>query len=261
MRVIGLLILAVLLLGLSNTAVRADWNSEISAANPLNWFAFDEAAGATTALDQGSAGMNGTYSGAGKVDAPGLVGGAASFDGASTVVVGGADLLGDWTVEAIFSADSVNGGVSMGLIGADLTAANRMALKADQYNDSGQLGFTLFGVVDVTYTDPAAATPADLSHVAFVGSGSGIELFVNGTSVGADLITTSLSRHVLGAGAVRADGSLVDGLTGVIDDLVIYDRALSAGELQSHAAAVPEPATATLALIALLALVGYRRKN
>ena len=40
-----------------------------------------------------------------------------------------------------------------------------------------------------------------------------------------DPTTTALARYVLGAGAVRADGTLVDGLTGAIDELVIYDRA------------------------------------
>ncbi|MCA9214281.1 MAG: hypothetical protein KDB27_14515 [Planctomycetales bacterium] len=85
-------------------------------------------------------------------------------------------------------------------------------------------------------------------------------MFIDGTSVGADPVSTPLSRHVLGAGAVRADGSLVDGLTGAIDDLVIFDRALSAGEIASHAAAVPEPGTATVTLLALL-FIGRRRHS
>jgi hypothetical protein len=258
MRVLRLFALGTLLLGLSGAGVRADWNSTISGANPLHWFAFDEAAGATTATDQGSAGANGTYSGAGKVATAGLINGAASFAGTDSVLVGGANLATDWTLEAIFLADTVNGGASMGLIGCDFTATDRMAVKAEQWNKTGQLGYTLFGVVDVTLP---AATPTDYTHVALVGTGTGVELFVNGASQGSDPTATALSRYVLGAGAMRADGTLVDGLTGAIDELVIYDRALSAGDIAAHAAAVPEPASAVLSLLALLGLLGCRRRS
>ncbi|MEM9659181.1 MAG: PEP-CTERM sorting domain-containing protein, partial [Planctomycetota bacterium] len=79
-----------------------------------------------------------------------------------------------------------------------------------------------------------------------------------GVSAGSDATTTALSRYVLGAGAVQGDGSLVDGLTGVIDDLVIYDRALSATEIAAHAAAVPEPGALALGTLGLLFL-GVRR--
>ena len=133
MKVFRLLSLAIVVLGVASSSVRADWNSTISAANPLHWFAFDETSG-TTADDQGSGNADGTYTGSVGLGAAGLVGNAASFDGASHVLVGGADLVGDWTVETIFKADTVNGGASMGLIGADFTAANRMALKAEQWN-------------------------------------------------------------------------------------------------------------------------------
>ena len=151
MKVLQLLLLVALVL-CSTIQVQADWNSEISAASPLHWFTFDEDAGATTAIDQGSAGANGTYT-AGKVSTAGLVGSAASFDGTSAVLVGGDDLVGDWTVEAIFSADVENGGASMGVLGADFTAADRLGLKAEQWNSTEQLGLTVFGVVDVTFAD------------------------------------------------------------------------------------------------------------
>jgi hyaluronoglucosaminidase len=261
MKLVRYWVLAAAVLGLNIVSARADWNSTISSANPLNWYSFNETQG-TTANDQGSGGANGTYTGAVGLGASGLVGSAASFDGTSSVLVGAANLTSDWTVEAIFKADTATGGPSMGLIGADFAAANpRMAIKAEQWESTEKLGYTSFGVVDVTFADAAAVTPTDYAHVAFVGTSAGVELFINGASLGSDPTATVLSRHVLGAGAVRADGTLVDGLVGAIDELVIYDRALSAGEVSEHYASVPEPGTITLLSLGLLAICHLRRSR
>jgi hypothetical protein len=261
MKVIYLLPLAALSLLLVGHSVRADWNSTISGATPLHWYTFEETTG-TTATDQGSGGLHGTYTGTVGLDQAGLVGRSASFDGTSYVLLGGANLAGDWTVEAIFKADTETGGVSMGLMGADFAAATgRMGIKAEQWESTGQLGYTVFGVVDVTFTDAAAATPSDYAHVALVGTAAGVELFVNGVSAGSDVTATELSRHVLGAGAVRDDASALDGLTGAIDELVIYDRALSAGDIAAHHAAIPEPSAAILALLGLGSLLAFRNRN
>jgi hypothetical protein len=256
-RLICLLTLPVFLTCLPSA--KADWYSVISAANPLNWFSFEEAPGSTVADDQGSANLDGTYAGGVGLGAAGLVGSAATFDGTTGyVLVGGANLGTDWTVETILRADTLTGGASQGIIGADFTAADRVALKAEQWNETGQIGYTVFGVVDVTYTDAAAATPADFAHVTFVGTASGTELFIDGVSVGSDPTTAILNRHVLAAGAIRADGSLIDPLNGSIDELVIYDRALSAAEISAHFAAVPEPSTIGLMLLGVLGFLGFR---
>lgn len=239
------------------TAASADWNSTISAAAPLHWFNFEETSG-TTADDSGSANVDGTYTGSVGLGSTGLVGKAATFDGSSHVFVGGPNLTGDWTLETIMLADTVNGGPSMGIIGTDFTAAERMAVKAEQWNQTEQLGYTVFGVVDVTFS--GAATPTSFSHVVMVGTDTGVELFINGASAGSATTATFLARHAIGTGAVRADGTLVDGLVGAIDELVIYDRALTPAEISAHYAAVPEPMSAGLLLVGGLALLRLRRR-
>jgi hypothetical protein len=241
------------------SAAQADWSGTISAAGPLHWFNFEETSG-TTADDSGSANVDGTYTGSVMLGTPGLVGNAAMFDGASHVFVGGPSLTGDWTLETIMLADTATGGVSMGIIGADFAATERMAVKAEQWNSTEQLGYTVFGVVDVTFGEPAAATPTDFAHVVLVGTGTGVELFVNGVSASSSTTSTFLSRYAIGTGAVRADGTLVDGLTGAIDELVIYDRALTPAEISSHYAAIPEPASSSLILLGALSLLGLRRR-
>ncbi len=235
----------------------ADWTSEVSSSNPLHWFRFEETTG-TTADDQGSADVDGTYMGGYTLGTPGLVGNAVSLDGAGHVFVGGPNLATDWTLETIFKADIETGGVSQGIIGSDFTATERMAVKAEQWNETGQLGYTVFGVIDVTLP---SATPTDYAHVVFTGTGSGVDVYVDGALAGGDTTATPLARYLIGAGAIRADGSLVDGLTGMVDEVVIYDRVLSANEIAAHYSAVPEPATGILAILGLLGLLRHRDRR
>lgn len=237
---------------------RADWASEISGANPLQWYRFDETSG-TVANDYGSANLDGTYVGNVGLGLGGSVGAAAAFDAGSHVLLGAPNLAADWTLEAIFKADTAKGSVSMGLIGADFAAASgRMAIKAEQWNETGQMGYTLFGVEDVTFTEAAAATPASFSHVVFVGGATGVSLYVNGAAAGTHATASPLARWAIAAGAVRADGTLVDPLTGTIDELVIYNRALLPTEISSHFQAIPEPTPLTLGATGALALLAFR---
>jgi len=255
------IVAAVAAFALTQDRARADWASEISSGNPLNWFRFDEVSG-TVANDIGSANLDGTYTGTVVLGSPGPLGNAAAFNGAGHVFLGGANLATDWTLEAVFKADTVAGGVSMGLVGTDFAAtANRMAIKAEQWNSTGQMGYTLFGVTDVTLTGPAAATPADFAHVVFVGRSTGVSLYVNGALAGSDATTTPLARWALATGAVRADGTLVDPLTGVIDELVIYDRALSVSEISAHLAVIPEPTAVSLAVLGGLVVFSARSRR
>ena len=190
-RQLSLAAVMALMCSLGLGTARADWISTITAENPLHWYQFAETSG-TVAADSGSAATNGTYLNGVTLGQPGLVGTAARFDGVDDhVLVGAADLAGDWTAEFIASAGA--GGASQGLMGG-----TTMAIKAEQWSDTVKLGYTNFGVVDVTLD---AATPAALTHLAFVKTDAGVTAYVNGSMVASDATTAVLSRNVIGAGA------------------------------------------------------------
>lgn len=258
---LGFVAAAALLVGAPGSARAADWITEVNAGNPLNWYKFDEFAG-TVANDFGSAKLNGTYVGGVVLGTEGAMGRAATFGGGSYVYLGGANLTGDWTLEALFRADTLTGDVSMGLMGTDYDATSgRMAIKAEQWNSTERMGYTLFGVADVTFNDAAAATPGSFAHVVFVAQNTGVSLYVNGALAGTDSTVAPLSRWVIGAGARRADETPVDPLTGAIDELVIYNRALSPAEISLHAAAVPEPGALSILTLGGLLVWRFRRNK
>jgi hypothetical protein len=258
---LGFVAAVALLVGAPGTARAADWITEVNAGNPLNWYKFDEFVG-TVANDFGSARMNGTYVGDVVLGTEGAMGRAATFGGGSHVFLGGANLTGDWTLEALFRADTLTGDVSMGLIGTEFAAtSSRMAIKAEQWNSTERMGYTLFGVADVTFTDAAAATPASFAHVVFVAQNTGVSLYVNGALAGTDSTVSPLSRWVIGAGALNPDGTTVDPLTGAIDELVIYNRALSPTEIAVHATAVPEPGVWSILTLGGLLVWRFRRNK
>lgn len=242
------------------TAARADWASEVAASNPLHWWQFEETSG-TSAADSGSGGLNGTLVNGASLGNVGPVGGAVHLDGATNahVLLSGTPLAAPWTLEAIFFQDDTAPGPSSALLGPEEFGAPNTAIKAEQWNETGQLGYTAFGVVDETFDDPAAATPSSYRHVALVGTDAGVSVYVNGSLADSEDTAIDLPRGVIGLSGF-SDDDPIDAFGGFIDDLVIYDRELSAAEVAAHAAAVPEPGSLVLlAAAAALAIIRLRR--
>ena len=81
-----------------------------------------------------------------------------------------------------------------------------------------------------------SALPADAwSHLATTYDGSTLRLYVNGTQAGEVVLSGPLTAS---SGALRIGGNLVwdEWFAGTIDEVRVYDRALSASELQSDMA-------------------------
>jgi hypothetical protein len=125
----------------------------------------------------------------------------------------------------------------MALIGRRQFGDTEAGLKFDQWNNTGEYGATLFGVVDLYYG--VAANYGVDTIATFVSSEAAgtTELYVDGELAGSVDRAISLSGLVgIGYGAQGADGSdKFDDFDGDVLGVAIYDAALSADQIAAHA--------------------------
>ena len=233
---------------------RADWNSTIAASNPLNWYQFNELSG-SVAVDHGSQHLDGTY-GTGSQDATrgvvGLVGTAARFGDQSSVFLHASDVVGNWSAEFVLMRTGSK--QSSVLIRGVPFAFPTEALKLEQYQNTEQFGFTQYGVSDYLFS-PSVPTPLNQwIDVVYVNrSGVGLSLYLNGVLAGNSSIGINLPRDQFGSYADTVPESPL----AIMDEAVLYDRALSSAEVASHFAATPEPSTLALAALGFIGLVSW----
>ncbi len=214
----------------------AGWEAVISDANPLHWYKFDETG--IDCIDWGSGGLNGTYDGV-SLGQEGLFepGTAVGFErtGANRANFTGAENLpGPWTVEYIVKTTKAPAGSDSQALHDSDTTSIRLA----GWTAIGEAGFTLYGVADYRFTPEAGLTLNDLiirqdvwMHMVFRNDGNGTQLFFNGELVGTSPDSVDLPRlRIGGRGAGPADH-----LMGVLDEAVVFDRALTDDEILAHA--------------------------
>jgi hypothetical protein len=235
-----------------------------SALDPslVAWYTFDEGSG--TIAHDSAGGHNGTVYGA--TWTAGKVGGAMSFNGSSYISVPSSaalNITGDITIAAW--VDFSRGGndsdgsqqaivtkcVGNGTIDNPYdfrTSANAVPelelIRANDYQH------------EQSYSDDTHVPLNSWHHVAVVEQGSVVYYYIDGAIAGTAWQTHLTSAPVgnnnpmlIGA---RADGLYFDGM---IDDVRIYNRALTATEIQN----IPEPCT--LLLLGLGAAVAIRGKK
>jgi Concanavalin A-like lectin/glucanases superfamily len=250
----------VLTLVVSASAVgRANWDSAISESNPLNWYRFNERTG-NTAVDYGSEHRNGTY-GIGPLDATrgvdGLVGIAAQFGDQSTVFLSAPDIVGDWSAEFVLMRTGSKR--SSVLIRGIPFAFPSGSLKLEQYFNTHQVGYTKYGITDATFV-PAVISPLnDWIHLVYINQAAEdrIRLYVNGTLAGTRIDHFDLSRDQIGSWS----DTIPESPLAVMDEVVLYNRALSAAEVFDHYNAIPEPSACALSGFALLSVACATRQR
>ena len=172
--------------------------------------------------------MSGAYTGTlhgGVSWTEGRYGSGLSFDGTGYVDTGiKEDLDGDWTISMWVNRAEHNGSNTI------LLSGDMGELKLEQWNNTGKVGITQFGVAD--YTFDYSAPIGEWVHLAFTADSNGTTLYVNGEE--ADHLNVFIDGPVSGIGANSEDaaaGNEGGYLVGKVDELKIYNRACSAEEI------------------------------
>ncbi len=120
-------------------------------------------------------------------------------------------------------------------------------------NSEGGLG----GSIDLPYSADFAD---NWQHLVLRADNGTFTAFLNGQSVGSNTYELNSMTHVAGLGCswFNSGGTDANRFIGMIDEVRIYDRALSQGEIE--ALNVPEPATMSLLALGGLALLKRRNK-
>jgi hypothetical protein len=217
---------------LARTAATGTIDNDDASSGLVAAYNFDEGAG-TAVADSSGNGLAGTISGA--TWATGHSGGALSFDGTNDwVTVADNDLLDvtrvtisawvrptvntPWTTVVM---KETNGGLAYALYANN--ASSRPA------------GYVQIGGVDRVATGTAVVPTNTWTHLTYTYDGANMRMYVNGTLVRTVARTGNI---VLSTGPLRIGGNAGWGeyFTGLIDDVRVYNRALSLAEVQADMA-------------------------
>jgi N-acetyl-anhydromuramyl-L-alanine amidase AmpD len=161
---------------------------------------------------------------------PGKQGLAFHFDGSTGYLSTGAPSIPPpWTAVLWVNRQNAFGAA------AALMGDGTNELKLEQYNAARQVGFTHLGVGD--YSFGYLAPTGTWVHLAFVGTTTNTSLYANGVRQAALTNTIPLPRTYIGAGYVNSSSRVIDYMLGSVDEILLFNRALSASEINSIYAA------------------------
>ncbi len=203
-------------------------NSILAPTSLVNWWTADgnvnDIYGVTNATPQ-----NGVYY------TNGETGTAIHLDGVTGFLKTGANSLPPpWTLSLW-----VNRQNALGASAALVSDTGTNILKLEQYNATRKVGVTVQGVADYTFN---YSVPLNTwTHLAFVDTGSQIQLYANGVSQGALALNFPLPRAYFGLDSFSQSDSIgsktnrkfTDYLLGSLDDVLVFRRALSSSEINS----------------------------
>nr|BAI63641.1 hexosaminidase Hex1t [Paenibacillus sp. TS12] len=200
-------------------------------ADPIVWelpivqinseWKMDEGTG--TVVKDTSGYLNGTLVGGAKWTA-GKQGNGVSFDGSSGYInLGGQDITGNWTAAVwVYGQPNTTNNET-------LLSGTTSAIKINQYNKTGKVGITIYGTKDYTYN---YSIPSNKwTHLTFVGTSTGTALYENGVLKETIAAKMNGPMALVGAEKTGGSGDLTSYFRGSLDELKIFNRALSASEV------------------------------
>ena len=230
---------------LSGTPTDA-YGAAIMGDGPTAYWRFAESSG-TTAVDSSLSGYTGTYlngatrgtTGSGAVQVPSDR--SAGFDGSNDNVAADSSRTApdQYSAEAWFRTNTTAGGRILGF-GSSRTGASSTSDRHVFMTDNGRLRFgTSYQGAQSTIVTGQPYNDNTWHHVVATQGPLGMRLYVDGVLAGSDPTATNTAY----SGYWRAGGDSLAGwaarpssdyLAGSIDEVAIYDRPLSAGQVASH---------------------------
>lgn len=169
-----------------------------------------------------------------------------NFDGSNAEPFDFGAVSGSATIEFIVGGDPVAGGRN-GYLGVGSNAT--FSLRYEQWDDTGQLGFTHGGVADYVFepadlppVNTATASPTELTHVTYRwdAPSTTMELYINGELAGINTTATGFQMPA-GSGLLGNNAGLTEGMLGTIERFTAYNEAVDPATILAHAEAWDGP--------------------
>src|SRR5687768_15463526 len=157
----------------------------------------------------------------------------ATLTGANRVAFDFGNNSGDVTIEFVLQGNPAAGSGSAYLaVGANASSN----LRYEQFNNTGQLGFTQLGVLDYLFS-PVVPSPPQPTHIAYVWNAATLTmtLYLNGSVAGVRSGVTTAFAMPTGAGWLGANPGNGENMTGTIYRVTVYDEIISDDAIQRHA--------------------------
>jgi Concanavalin A-like lectin/glucanases superfamily len=219
----------------------AGYASTVAADGPIGYWRLGERSG-TTAADSSGNGSGGAYGGGFTLNETGAI----AADGDTAVRFNGSSANGNVVVP---HAPSLNYGDAVSYEAwirlFSLPPASAVANIATKNSGTLLLRVLPSGAVTMrqsgggaitTSTTPLAAD-GSYHHVVATKSGSSVHLYIDGTDVAGTVTNATLTSNTQQLAIGHNPGNTNDGLDGLLDEFAIYNRALTAAEVQEHRSA------------------------
>jgi len=140
------------------------------------------------------------------------------------------------TLEAWFNADVIDAGDTLVSYGVGVTGTARTANVSYAINGRGPwIGLVLSnGSAAQILTTPSVISTGVFHHIAATWDGTDVKLYLDGTAVVEETQTISpQSSSTFNLTIGQANNDVTNSWDGLIDELAIYDRALTASEINA----------------------------
>ena len=144
-----------------------------------------------------------------------------AFSGSTYISLTADDVAPPWTAEFWVNRQNTPA------VAAALLDSPQTSLRLEQTGAARRVGVTRYGVTDIAFN---FSVPVNTwTHLTFVGEISGTSVYSNGVKVGFTSLVIAMPMQSLGARSTSTEG-----VRGTLDEVALYQRALTPSEIITH---------------------------